>query len=433
MEAPAEAAEQRDWLALPAGVLQLIFCLASRQTPGSCLAALVCHVWRAAAGGCSNIRLLYHVGRVPTDLCFATWLECSSRQLEALIISCDGSNCGLIMAALAQAAAAAQAAGRPLRLHTLRVLGECVPLPTAGQLLARLPHLRCLQLAMRWAGYDSLASVKRTQEILQHLAPLQQATHLEELYLTGPGHLIQDMGRLLPPSLKRLSWDPVQYTMRYGLSHLTRLTFLQLCDWPWELLSSSDLPSGLQQLEVVDKDNDYLTVLEEQREVVTAWDIEDLEEEDVQRLLPRLPNLRAVTVDLADVAATAALKHLTQLSSLALYNINVLSKGKRRAMQALVATAAGLRSLRRLDLDFHALSAPLAWDGLTQLTHLGLSVGEPAETSQQEQQAWAEMLGRMAGLRWLSVPGVLLAADQAWLSCLQQQLRGCWWWMWMKV
>jgi hypothetical protein len=42
------------------------------------------------------------------------------------------------------------------------------------------------------------------------------------------------------------------------------------------------------------------------------------------------------------------------------------------------------------------------------------------EQQQQRQHAWVAEVGRMAGLRWLSVPDVLLAADQAWLGGLQQ-------------
>jgi hypothetical protein len=39
---------------------------------------------------------------------------------------------------------------------------------------------------------------------------------------------------------------------------------------------------------------------------------------------------------------------------------------------------------------------------------------------QQQQGSWVPELGRMEQLRWLSVPGLLLAADQAWLGGLKQ-------------
>jgi hypothetical protein len=203
MEAPTAAAEQRDWVALPAGVLQYTFCLASTcHTPGTCLAAPVCRAWRSAAAGCSGtIRLLYHAGYRPADTSFITWLNNNSQQLGALILGSSNSiDNQPVLAALAEAAAAAQAAGRPLRLHTLRVMQEYATVTTGsgdfciavqrmqgfvdahavGQLVASLPHLRCLQLGIT-------LSVSGTEgDFLATLAPLQRATQLEELYLQGP-------------------------------------------------------------------------------------------------------------------------------------------------------------------------------------------------------------------------------------------------------
>jgi hypothetical protein len=435
MEALSEAAEQRDWPALPAGVLQPIFCLASTwQTPGPCLAALVCRTWRAAAAGCSGICLLYAAGRDAADQSFSTWLGRSSGQLGALILVTtttvtSTSKCGLIMTALAQAAEAAQAAGRPLRLHTLRVLGGDlhgrVEVPTIARLVVALPHLRFLQLGMRPA--TSSIGPTGTQQALQQLAPLQGATQLEELYLVGPCALQQDLGRLLPPSLKRLSWLPSPFVSTVGcdLSPLTQLTFLQLGFWGWkDIRSSSRLPPGLQQLEVADTCETNWVVLEEQREVVTAWDFQQVEEEGAWQLLPGLSNLRAITASAFDLeeqglAAGAAFKQLTQLVSLTL-STDSWDDTERRAVQAAVASAASISSLRRLHLDSRDLPAPPALAAVTQLTQLRVSATWPPHINTEQQQAWADALGSMVGLRWLSVPGMLLAAGQAWLGGLQQ-------------
>jgi hypothetical protein len=233
--------------------------------------------------------------------------------------------------------------------------------------------------------------------------------------------MLQDVAVLLPPSLKRLSWDPVQYTLRYDLSHLTQLTFLQLADWPWEHLSSRELPPCLQQLEVMDLDNDNLAVLEEQREVVTAWDIEDLEERRAQRLLARLPNLTGARVtawDLSGRGALAAVQQLCKLSALTLSSatdfVAMLN------VQAVVAAAASMSSVQCLYLQSFDLTERPALTVLTQLTQLRVSAWRPVHCTEEQQAAWAEVLQTMAGLRWLSVPGVLLQASQRGLGGMER-------------
>jgi hypothetical protein len=427
MDAPAETAEQHDWLTLPAGILQLIFCLASTwYTHGACLASLVCRTWRQAAAGCSSIRLLYQVGSA--DQSFTTWIGRNSQQLEALTLSgWHFSNIDAILTALAEAAAAARAAGRPLQLRTLRVLQKSIPLHITGQLLAALPHLRRLQLGISLPDI-MLSSDKWGNQIQQYLAPLQSATQLEELHLTDSSlyfHVgVIPMAALLPPSLRRLSWSyGTQAPSTQDLSHLTKLTFLRLVGG--RVQDSSRLPPRLQQLELVIVKMD-LEVLEEQKEALTAWDTFRLRDTHVQQLLPCFTNMAAAVVkasDLCDPAAQAALAQCKKLSTLAVETESWIHEPWAESMPAVVTTAASLRGLRRLHLTLsHLPDPPAGFAALTQLTHLKVSVSwrTGSEEQRQRQRAWVAEVGHMAGLRWLSVPGVLLAADQAWLGGLQQ-------------
>lgn len=237
MAAAAAGTDQGpDWLSLPTALLQHVICLSNTwQVPGSCLVASVCRTWRSAAAWCKVTHLLYLAGHPASDQSFALWLGRNSQQLEALTLSSDShSAADLVLGALAQAAEAAAAAGRPLNLHTLRVLG-CSPfLDTVGQLLARLPCLRTLQLA-EWerVSRGGAARKKGAEQLQQALASLQTAPQLQELYLRGLplGHPT-DVAERLPPGLKRLSWQAHSgYGRLPDLSHQTQLTFLQLLDW----------------------------------------------------------------------------------------------------------------------------------------------------------------------------------------------------------
>jgi hypothetical protein len=134
------------------------------------------------------MRLLHHVGHTLADQSLAAWLAQNSPQLEALTLagSYVQSN-GVILTALADAAAAAQAAGRPLQLHTLRVVGLVrgyVYIHTIGRLLAGLPRLRCLQLGM-CVPCEQGSPVPEVDGVpaIQQLSSLHGATQLQELYL----------------------------------------------------------------------------------------------------------------------------------------------------------------------------------------------------------------------------------------------------------
>jgi hypothetical protein len=54
------------------------------------------------------------------------------------------------------------------------------------------------------------------------------------------------------------------------------------------------------------------------------------------------------------------------------------------------------------------------------VTQLRLSVQAQASCTLQEQQAWGVVMRCLPGLRWLSVPDVLLGAGSGWLAGMQQ-------------
>jgi hypothetical protein len=420
-------AQQRDWLALPGNVLQHIICLASTwQAPGCCVASAVCRTWRSAAVEClSRIQLLYHVGRGPADQSFATWLklERNRQRLEALTLS--GSNSDNILHSSEPIFRALTS--RLLPLHTLRVLHGDVSVRSAGQLLAVLPQLRRLQLEM-----SVLDGGTRAPVLQQQLAPLQGATQLEELYFKGPNpthpSLASGLARMLPVGLKRLSWEPVVELRSHNLSHLTGVTFLQLTGWTWNgprKLTSNRLPPGLQQLEVMEM-GDVVDLMEEQQESVTAWDVQNLEDKAVQQQLSSLPNLQAVAVQgrqAGSPAAQAALEQAPKLSALTVY---CDPEHELRGMCAGLATAANISSLRRLHFCLDGLPDPGNLVALAELqpqghvTQLRLSVDQPASCTLGQQRAWEAVVGSFNGLRWLSVPDVMLGAGSAWLGDMQQ-------------
>jgi hypothetical protein len=421
MDALARSAEQRDWQALPEGVLQHVFYRASCcQTPGTCVAAPVCRSWRSAAAGCSRLRLLYHAGYKPADQSFIDWVQRNSGQLGSLTLSSSDKE---VVKGLAEAATTAQAAGRPLQLHTLRLLGWGVSVFTTGQLLTALPHLRCLQLGMHLSNGPNSARAG-SAVVLQALAPLQQATHLEELYLLAPslGFKTIPMNKLLPPSLKRLSWMYYFSAPSQDLSHLTQCTFLHLASC--SSLSSSHLPPRLQELQLAESGT-ALEVVEEQKEVVMSWSL-NIQEEGVQQLLTRLPNLTSVHVvdqHMCSPAAQAALKTAGKLSALTVFGGIMPPGGALQVLQQAVATAASMRHLRRLHLQLHTdslLERQMGLAALKQLTQLRVSIGYSDDIVEQRQRVWLQEVGTLQGLRWLSLPNVFLEEPQAWLGELQQ-------------
>jgi hypothetical protein len=306
-----------------------------------------------------------------------------------------------------------------LQLHTLRVLG--VPLYTrlVGRLLAALPNLRCLQLTM----ISDMASIG---QVGSDLVPLQQAPHLQELYLKGsfptPDYI--DCGRVgqcLPLGLKRLSLEGFDWEEdEWGLSHLTQLTFLQFKYSHWaEWFSSSMLPPGLQQLEVMGTSAVEQQLMEEQRQVVTAWRDTTSPAAEVQQQLTRLPNLTAFEGNARGLWAAAgqtAFMHQTKLSSLTLCHVAWDPLG----MQDALAAAATVRSLRRLHLVLHGSGPPpTELPSVVQLTQLRLSF-TGYHGSAKQLRAWGKAVGCLTGLQRLSVPAALLVAGRAWLGGLQR-------------
>jgi hypothetical protein len=254
-----------------------------------------------------------------------------------------------------------------------------------------------------------------TALMLNNLAPLKQATQLQELYL-GESPVGEGMAQLLPPSLLRLSGRVV----RESLSHLTQLAFMRaVVREPMEpLLSSSNMPDSLQELDVDGR--------------LPRWSVLKRHESILSRcylnLLPRrshwgpidqvtrLPKLQAATVS-GGLLTDETLLMQEQLSSLQLNYLQGAEAYRRLSL------AANLHNLQHLHLEVcdmpAAVDVPLPdlLAALTGLTRLAIDWTGPASAAQQ--RAWSGGISLLPRLRWLSVPA-WLAAEGAWLGCLQQ-------------
>jgi hypothetical protein len=364
----------------------------------------VCRAWRSAAEECDSICLLYASGHQEADQSFRLWLYKQSRRVKALTIG-SGDD---ILDTLADAAEAASKARMPLPLHTLRVLSSGPDLATTGRLLAHLPHLRILQLCAK----EEYALSNRARRKL--LAPLKQAIQLQELYISGPpDHSLGDwVAHLLPVGLKRLSWQGDGEDVVPDLSRLNQLSFLFLDRWSEQEASFSDqLPPGLQELQLRYLHTPLAYLESQEAKILTRYDFTPWNEYPVVDL-PFFPNFKHVRVGICgETHVDAALRRLSGMSSLYL-------SGGMGILQPLVSSPATYSNLHSLRLHVNQLQDPCGVGALTQVTRLVVSSRGVSRVEQQ--RAWVAQVGCMSGLRWLSVPGVLLAADQAWLGGLEQ-------------
>jgi hypothetical protein len=228
------------------------------------------------------------------------------------------------------------------------------------------------------------------------------------------------VARLLPTNLRRLAWRTGAYQAIPDLSHLTHLSSLQLLGWDERSLASSKLPPGLQQLQL-----DHVAapeqVLEGQEQLLVGFESRYFAHDHPQRL-PRFTHLDLATVTAAaleDPAIRAALGQLPRLCTLRVRQ-EVLYSDNPNELAAVVSAAASLPSLQYLFLDLPAMPPAAGLAALTGLTRLTIVLEDSNSFSEQQQCEWAEELGRMPALKWLSVPGQLLLVERPWLGGLQQ-------------
>jgi hypothetical protein len=286
----------------------------------------------------------------------------------------------------------------------------------AGRLLACLPNLRCLQLNMLSHG-DLEWHVERIDEGVQAaLGPLKQATQLQELYLYGPSpgeEVPAAVARLLPVTLKRLSWRLINGVAAPNLSHMTQITYL--CLSGSQRVTSANLPPRVQQLELwgvpVPPE-----VLQEQQQVCVAYNA--CTSAATQQLC-HLTNLKTLLVGMgvlgSPVVRTALAQH-TQLSAL---QCRGQSPRGVEGMQAAFGTMGSISSLRRLELVLDVDMPVPNLSGLTGVTHLVTWKRHGSGGSSSQHRALAEEIGRMAGLRWLSLPAEVAEAGWTPLAGLQ--------------
>jgi hypothetical protein len=416
-----------DWLSLPQGVLQHIIGLASTwQKPGSCAAAPVCSTWKAAAAGCRGTRLLYTAFRSKqANASFATWLGFRSRQLGSLILSSsEHSTTEHLLGVLALAAETAAATGRPLQLHTLRVLGYGPSFATTGRLLAGLPRLRHLQLPDLNSPYlGKKTYTKDVSKVQQQLASLQQATQLEQLRLQEVQcgeDASSIVAGLLPASLQRLNWHRMSSaTPVPDLAHLTRLTSIRLDGWRSGALSDSKLPAGLQELDLTCA-NQPQALPQEQLPLVTGVYLTFTNLDDLSSM-SKLRSISMYADYLCDANVSTAVAQLTSLSALTVVRCGSSDATAAPAiLQGVLSTAASIQGLRQLDIRLESGTPHMPglsrMTGLTRLVVTGSGCG-----TETQHHGWTSELGRMPGLRRLSLPlALLLLPDHSWLGNMTQ-------------
>jgi hypothetical protein len=252
--------------------------------------------------------------------------------------------------------------------------------------------------------------------VQEHLAPLKIATQLQELYMAVPGSYIVDistvMSKLLPPGLKRLSWQDSSGGQGPApdLSHMEHLTTLQLSKWDG-LQRSSHLPPNLRELELCSMPTPLKQLQEQQQQLIGYERARSLRPLEKVAEFQQLRSIFVLPKELCDPAVRADLARLTNLSTLYLDDFS----SSDREIGNILPALQGMPSLRQLHV--RRMNAPVisglhAVTGLTRLTLPLLLVKHAA--------AWAEALGHMPALKWLSVPGQMLLVERPWLGSLQQ-------------
>jgi hypothetical protein len=296
------------------------------------------------------------------------------------------------------------------------VLGSGIELALMGRLLAGLPNLTCLQLEVDAPPAPNGSNKRGKKPKL--LDNLPQAPPLQQLYFTGPPFVMGLAGnwaQWLPDTLQRLSWRCASKYKCYtsAMSRLRQLKFMQSDGWRLsDRFCRQHLPAGLQELELVNTYS-YFIQLIDQLDRLTAYSPAHGHRDGGLPRLVTCPcrNVKAVPHILAVNVGPTTLQQLTALSSLGV-------GGSRQFLQPVMEAASSCSSLCRLQLRLNSLEEPLQLAPLTQVTHLAVSCSSCGD--QQQQGPWAAEVGRMSWLRWLSVPGVVLVAGQAWLGGMEQ-------------
>jgi hypothetical protein len=398
------------------------------------MAAPVCRAWREAAAGCSGIRLLYYANKYTANQSFASWLILNSKQLETFILSSSqATDVNSILGPLAKAATAAAAAGSPLPLHTLRVLGHGPNPQLASCLVRELRNLHTLQWSLQ-GGPKGMASAGT--HCRKHLGSMRHATQLRELYLKGEfpcnygnPDCTAASGAWLPANLERLSWRGPDNILLRGaprLQHLTRLSALCLSDWSCTGLSSK-LPPGLRELSF----GGLWTPLEDldsQQQVLTGLGLLFATPTKLQAL-GGFTSVRSIATNRSLVEQVPSVPaYIAQLTALTAFRVAYgmydlrCDTAQPTSIQAVSTTAASMSTLRHLHLDLEGVCLPLptGLSGFTQLTRLVLKGMAPRSANAAQRLAWVQAVEQLQGLRWLELQGVLLEAGWEWVDGLQQ-------------
>jgi hypothetical protein len=260
--------------------------------------------------------------------------------------------------------------------------------------------------------------------VLGQLAPLKQATQLQNLHLWGANldRIDNDaVAKLLPVSLQQLCWDGPCNVKPPDFTHLKNLTSVRLQGWfPPEDIDSR-LPPGLSELELAKawmggSEPLALEELQGQQQTLTGYTLQGSKSD--RQLLPQMTALKSLHVYIGS-REPGIRKVTTKLPNLSTLRIDNDTEGLRVSdLEPMMSRVAGIKGLRCLQLRVTGMQpAP----GLCLLTGLSrLVIKSIGSGGKEHLGTWANELGQMANLKWLSVPSDVLLTQQAWLGGLKQ-------------
>jgi hypothetical protein len=261
---------------------------------------------------------------------------------------------------------------------------------------------------------------------------------MKELYLGGPFftssrrmRCASYVAKLLPPTLKRLSWSTHPWPDSESvpsLAHLTRLSYLQLLSWHY---SNPDLPPSVRELELYDCQSTSLRGLLGQQEVVTGLNWRFFHLGGARTVgyvhgaehLASFSNMKLLDVGGDELSNPLVCEAMAQMGSLSALRVHAFQELPRLPMGGpvgMAAAGASFSSLRNLDLQLQVVPEPNGLSAATGLTRLSISEMERNPPGPLVSPDWAQEVGQLQRLRWLSVPSVLLWEGTAWLGDLQQ-------------
>jgi hypothetical protein len=434
-------------------ILQLVCDSCGPDTPGTCWLARVCKHWRILACSVKRLRVLFqggiHSNQLPESqqqqeqqqqrtVDFCAWLRRCAHQVVALAVTGEAAREALVVLAevassSSKAAAAAAGGGgggagvtgQGLPLQRLMLTGTELLHPgehkaALNRLLRALPHLQHLRLSQFGAAaFDNDGDANAAA--VAALAPLQSSTSLTCLELHGTLESTQVQQQLLDSltsGVRSLVWAFPSYGAPQQLSfdHLNRLTTLTLqevaqVDWGSQPQEYSLPLRHLREVAL------YGILMSDASLLACKEQLVGLRAKRMHRVLSKLSNLQLLDVSGCDAGdAKELLQQAPQVGHLQVSLTTDPSSSTVWDSPCVLQHYKGLTGLRVLDLFVDGRqAAPMALRSLKQLQQLTLNIGG---MDVSHVASWAYAVAGLVNLELLSIPAVLTACSDPWLTGL---------------